>query len=153
MPASVPAAPRFASRPVLAGLLGNVLESYDFMVYGYFVPTLKDLFFPAEDSRASLIAAYGVLAVSFVMRPVGALFFGHIGDRLGRKRALELSVIMMAVPSFLFGLLPVYADIGIAAPILLILLRMLQGLSVGGEYTASFSFVIEHAPQRRRGLH
>jgi MHS family proline/betaine transporter-like MFS transporter len=138
---------------VLAGLLGNVLEWYDFMVYGYFVPTLKGLFFPTTDPMAALIAAYGVLAVSFVMRPVGALLFGHVGDRYGRKRALELSVILMAVPSLLFGLLPVYETIGIAAPILLLVLRLCQGLSVGGEYTASFSFVIEHAPKHRRGLH
>jgi MHS family proline/betaine transporter-like MFS transporter len=143
----------FFSRPVLAGLLGNVLEWYDFMVYGYFVPTLKSLFFPTSDPLAALIAAYGVLAVSFVMRPVGALMFGHVGDRLGRKRALELSVILMAVPSLLFGFLPTYESIGIAAPIGLLVLRLLQGLSVGGEYTASFSFVIEHAPAGRRGLH
>lgn len=146
-------APGFFSRPVLAGLLGNVLEWYDFMVYGYFVPTLKDLFFPSDDPLAALIAAYGVLAVSFVMRPVGALLFGHVGDRFGRKRALELSVILMAIPSLLFGFLPTYDSIGIAAPIGLLLLRLAQGLSVGGEYTASFSFVIEHAPQNRRGLH
>ncbi|MFT3927201.1 MAG: MFS transporter [Myxococcales bacterium] len=146
-------APGFFSRPVLAGLLGNVLEWYDFMVYGYFVPTLKDLFFPSSDPLAALIAAYGVLAVSFVMRPVGALLFGHVGDRFGRKRALELSVILMAIPSLLFGFLPTYENIGIAAPIGLLLLRLAQGLSVGGEYTASFSFVIEHAPAHRRGLH
>jgi MHS family proline/betaine transporter-like MFS transporter len=133
--------------------LGNVLEWYDFMVYGYFVPTLKGLFFPTSDPLAALIAAYGVLAVSFVMRPVGALMFGHVGDRLGRKRALELSVILMAIPSLLFGFLPTYDSIGIAAPIGLLILRLAQGLSVGGEYTASFSFVIEHAPPGRRGLH
>jgi len=153
LPPSRSSSPGFFSRPVLAGLLGNVLEWYDFMVYGYFVPTLKGLFFPTADPLAALIAAYGVLAVSFVMRPVGALMFGHIGDRLGRKRALELSVILMAVPSLLFGFLPTYESIGIAAPIGLFVLRLLQGLSVGGEYTASFSFVIEHAPPGRRGLH
>lgn len=143
----------FFTRPVLAGLIGNAMEWYDFMVYGYFAATLGALFFPSEDEIASLIAAYGVLAVSFVMRPFGALLFGHIGDRVGRKRALELSVILMAVPTFLLGLLPAYETIGVLAPVLLTVLRLAQGLSVGGEYTGSFSFVIEHAPKHRRGLH
>ncbi len=143
----------FFTRPVLAGLLGNVMEWYDFMVYGYFASTLGALFFPAKDALASTIAAYGVLAVSFVMRPFGAIWFGHIGDKLGRKRALELSVTLMAIPTFLLGMLPVYDTIGVAAPVLLTVLRLAQGLSVGGEYTSSFSFVIEHAPPSRRGLH
>lgn len=124
--------PGFFSRPVLAGSLGNVLEWYDFMVYAYFVPTLKGLFFPTSDPLAALIAAYGVLAVSFVMRPVGALMFGHVGDRLGRKRALELSVILMALPSLLFGFLPTYESIGIAAPNGLLVLRLLFGVFVAG---------------------
>jgi len=143
----------FFTRPVLAGLAGNVMEWYDFMVYGYFASTIGALFFPARDPLASMIAAYGVLAVSFVMRPFGAVWFGHIGDKLGRKRALELSVTLMAIPTFLLGLLPSYETIGVAAPILLTILRLMQGLSVGGEYTSSFSFVIEHAPRTRRGLH
>ncbi len=114
--------------------MGNVLEWYDFMVYGYFVPTLKGLFFPTADPLAALIAAYGVLAVSFVMRPVGALMFGHIGDRLGRKRALELSVILMAVPSLLFGFLPTYETIGIAAPIGLFILRLFLLYALGSAF-------------------
>jgi MHS family proline/betaine transporter-like MFS transporter len=143
----------FFTRPVLAGLAGNVMEWYDFMIYGYFAETLGRLFFPTADALASLIAVYGVFAVSFVVRPFGAALFGHIGDRLGRKRALELSVLLMAIPTFLLGLLPSYQTIGLAAPVLLTVLRILQGLSVGGEYTSSFSFVIEHAPKNRRGLH
>lgn len=143
----------FFTRPVLAGLAGNVMEWYDFMIYGYFASTIGVLFFPAKDALASTIAAYGVLAVSFVMRPFGAVWFGHIGDKLGRKRALELSVTLMAIPTFLLGLLPVYDSIGVLAPVLLTILRLAQGLSVGGEYTSSFSFVIEHAPPNRRGLH
>ncbi len=143
----------FFTRPVLAGLAGNVMEWYDFMIYGYFASTIGALFFPAKDPLASMIAAYGVLAVSFVMRPFGAIWFGHIGDKLGRKRALELSVTLMAIPTFLLGLLPTYQTLGVLAPILLTVLRLMQGLSVGGEYTSSFSFVIEHAPQNRRGLH
>ncbi len=143
----------FFTRPVLAGLAGNVMEWYDFMVYGYLASTLGTLFFPAKDALASTIAAYGVLALSFVVRPFGAIWFGHIGDKLGRKRALELSVTLMAIPTFLLGLLPVYDSIGVWAPVLLTILRLAQGLSVGGEYTSSFSFVIEHAPRDRRGLH
>ncbi len=143
----------FFTRPVLAGLVGNVMEWYDFMIYGYFAEVLGKLFFPAQDELASLLAVYGVFAISFVVRPFGAAVFGHIGDTFGRKRALELSVLLMAIPTFLLGLLPAYDVIGLAAPILLTILRLLQGLSVGGEYTSSFSFVIEHAPGDRRGLH
>jgi MHS family proline/betaine transporter-like MFS transporter len=157
MTVSAPAIPAktagFFTRPVLAGVVGNAMEWYDFMVYGYFASTIGRLFFPSDDPFASMVAAYGVLAVSFVMRPVGAIMFAYVGDRLGRKRALELSVLLMAIPTFLLGLLPSHATLGNAAPVLLTLLRLAQGLSVGGEYTSSFSFVIEHAPHGRRGLH
>jgi len=143
----------FLTKPVLAGVVGNIMEWYDFALFGYFAAILGALYFPSGDPSAELIKTYGVFAASFVMRPVGAVVFGHLGDRLGRKRALELSVGVMAIPTFLLGLLPTYAQVGIAASIALTLLRLLQGVSVGGEYTSSFSFVIEHAPADRRGLH
>jgi len=143
----------FLTKPVLAGVVGNIMEWYDFALFGYFAAVLGALYFPSADPSAELIKTYGVFAASFVMRPVGAVVFGHLGDRLGRKRALELSVAVMAVPTFLLGLLPTYAQIGIGASVALTLLRLLQGVSVGGEYTSSFSFVIEHAPAHRRGLH
>lgn len=143
----------FLTKPVLAGVVGNIMEWYDFALFGYFAAILGALYFPSADPSAELIKTYGVFAASFVMRPVGAIVFGHLGDRLGRKRALELSVGVMAVPTFLLGLLPTYAQVGIAASFALTLLRLMQGVSVGGEYTSSFSFVIEHAPADRRGLH
>jgi MFS family permease len=101
---------------------------------------------------ASLLGTFGVFAAGFLMRPVGGFVFGHIGDRFGRKRALELSVLLMVGPTTLVGLLPTYASIGLAAPLLLTLLRLLQGLSVGGEYIGSMSYLAEHAPLGRRGF-
>lgn len=139
-------------RTVVAGVVGNVLEWYDFALYGFFAPTIGRLFFPSESRVASLLATYGVFALAFALRPLGGLVFGHIGDRIGRKKALELSVMLMAVPTTLLGLLPTYHDIGLAAPIVLTLIRGLQGISVGGEFIGSISFLGEHAPAGRRGL-
>ncbi len=140
------------TRVLAAGFIGNILEWYDFAVYGFFAPTIGKLFFPAADARTSLIAAFGAFAAGFLMRPFGAVLFGHIGDRIGRKKALTLSVMMMAVPTMLVGLLPTHAEIGITAAVLMILLRMVQGVSVGGEYTSSFVFLVEHAPPHRRAF-
>lgn len=139
-------------RVLAAGFIGNILEWYDFAVYGFFAPTIGQLFFPSDNPTTSLIAAFGAFAAGFLMRPVGAVLFGHIGDRLGRKKALTLSVMLMAVPTLLVGVLPTHAEIGIAAAILMVLLRMVQGISVGGEYTSSFVFLVEHAPPERRAF-
>jgi MHS family proline/betaine transporter-like MFS transporter len=146
------AAPWTLRRVVTAGVIGNVLEWYDFAVYGFFAPILAANFFPATDPRLSLLAAFATFAVGFLMRPVGAAIFGHIGDRYGRARALLFSVAMMAVPTVLMGLLPTYGTIGIAASVLMVALRMCQGLAVGGEFTASIVFLAENAPARRRGF-
>jgi len=139
-------------RVIAAGMIGNVLEWYDFAIYGYFASQIGRQFFPHEDAVAQLLSAFGVFALGYLMRPVGGALIGHIGDRLGRRAALTFSVAAMAIPTFLIGLLPTYAAIGIAAPIALTLLRMVQGLSVGGEYTSSMVFLVEHAPHGRRGL-
>lgn len=136
---------------LVAGSIGNVLEWYDFALYGYFAPILAPLFFPSEDPLASLLSTFGVFAVGFFARPVGAVLFGHLGDTRGRKTALVWSVMLMAVPTFLLGLLPSHAEIGLAAPIVLTVLRILQGLSVGGEFAGSMAFLVEHAPAGRRG--
>jgi MFS transporter, MHS family, proline/betaine transporter len=137
---------------VAAGMIGNVLEWYDFAIYGYFATAIGKHFFPHEDPVAQLLSAFGVFAVGYMMRPVGGVIIGHIGDRYGRRAALTFSVAAMAIPTFLIGLLPGYATLGLFAPVALTLLRMVQGLSVGGEYTSSMVFLIEHAPHGRRGL-
>ncbi|MCB0637624.1 MAG: MFS transporter, partial [Lewinella sp.] len=125
---------------------------YDFAVYGFFAPILGQLFFPSDDPTTSLIASFGAFAAGFLMRPVGGAVFGYIGDRIGRKRALNLSVLLMAIPTFLIGLMPTHSQIGASAAVILVLLRMLQGLSVGGEYTSSVVYLAESAPEGKRGL-
>jgi MHS family proline/betaine transporter-like MFS transporter len=137
---------------VAAGMIGNVLEWYDFAIYGYFAVAIGRQFFPHQDPVAQLLSAFGVFAVGYVMRPLGGALVGHIGDRYGRRAALTFSVVAMAIPTFLVGLLPGYATIGLAAPVALTLLRSVQGLAVGGEYTSSMVFLIEHASAGRRGL-
>lgn len=137
---------------ILVGLIGNVMEWYDFAVYGYFATVIGKLFFPASDPVVSLIASFGAFAAGFLVRPLGGLVFGRIGDKVGRRRAMILSVIAMAVPTMLMGFLPTYAAVGIAAPLLIIGLRIVQGLSVGGEYTSSLIFLVEHAPENRRAF-
>lgn len=137
---------------ILAGIMGNVLEWYDFAIYGFFAPILGKLFFPSEDPTTSLIASFGAFAAGFMMRPIGGAIFGHIGDRIGRKRALNISVLLMAIPTFIIGVLPTHAQIGMGAAVILVLLRMLQGLSVGGEFTSSIVYLAESAPKGKRGL-
>jgi len=153
MPTRADSAPRpRPAKVVFASLIGNVLEWYDFAVYGYFAAIIGRHFFPAEDPTVSLMAAFGVFAAGFVARPLGAVLLGHVADRFGRGHAMLASVTLMAVPTFLVGLLPTYAQIGAAAPALLLTLRLLQGASVGGEYTTSAVYAVEEAPAGRRGL-
>jgi MHS family proline/betaine transporter-like MFS transporter len=149
---TAPAVAPGRGRVVLAGVVGNVMEWYDFAVYGYFAATLGQHFFPAQDPVASLLAAFGVFAAGYFMRPVGALVFGHIGDRFGRKRALTIAVLAMAVPTFLIGVLPDHAHLGIAASGLLVALRLVQGVSVGGEFPTSIVFLVEGTAPHQRGL-
>ena len=144
--------PRSRIRLIAAGTIGNVLEWYDFAIYGYFAVSIGRNFFPSGDPVAQVLAAFGVFAVGYVMRPLGGLLTGMIGDRYGRSTALSFSVAAMAVPTFLVGVLPNYEAIGVTAPILLTLLRMIQGLSVGGECTTSFTFLVENAAPGRAGL-
>src|SRR5262245_56828684 len=139
-------------RVAAAGMIGNVLEWYDFAIYGYFATQIGRNFFPHEDAIAQLLSAFGVFAIGYLMRPIGGVIVGHIGDRFGRRAALTFSVAAMAIPTFLIGLLPGYHSIGLLAPVALTLLRVVQGLSVGGEYTSSMVFLVEQAPEGRRGL-
>jgi MHS family proline/betaine transporter-like MFS transporter len=139
-------------RVVAAGMIGNTLEWYDFAIYGYFAAQIGRHFFPHEDAVAQLLSTFGVFAVGYLVRPIGGVIVGHIGDTLGRRAALTFSVAAMAIPTFLIGVLPDYQTIGVLAPVGLTLLRVVQGLSVGGEYTGSMVFLVEHAPEGRRGL-
>lgn len=137
---------------IMAGFIGNVVEWYDFALYGYLAGIIAPIFFPATNPTAGLIATYGIFAAGFLMRPLGAAVFGWFGDRYGRARTMQISVAMMALPTLLLGLLPSYATAGILAPILLVLVRLLQGLSVGGEFSSSATYLVETAPQGKRGL-
>jgi len=140
------------ARVISAGVIGNLLEWYDFAIYGFFAAQIGHAFFPVEDKVAQILSAFGIFAIGYVMRPLGGLVTGYIGDCFGRRAALTFSVAAMAVPTFLVGVLPDYHTLGIMAPVLLTLLRVIQGLSVGGEYTTAMVFLVERAPAGRRGL-
>jgi MFS transporter, MHS family, proline/betaine transporter len=140
------------SRPVILGAVGTTLEWFDFTLYVYVAPVIAQLFFPSDDQLVSLMATFGVFAAGYLMRPLGALFFGSYGDRRGRKAALTLSVAMMSGPMVLIGVLPTHATIGAAAAVLLVLLRLVQGFSVGGEFGGSIVLLEESAPRGRRGF-
>ncbi len=139
-------------RAVVAGTIGNVLEWYDFGVYGYLATTMSQLFFPGDDKTISLLKAFAVFGVGFVMRPVGSILFGVYGDRFGRRLALSAVIFLMAFSTVAIGLLPTYAQAGVLAPILLVVFRLLQGLSAGGEWGGSTSYIVEYAQEGRRGF-
>lgn len=150
---SVPQEGSYLKRVIASCMIGNALEWYDFALYGYFATTIGTLFFPKFSVFASLMATFGIFAAGFIMRPLGGLVFGHIGDKIGRKKALLWSIYLMAIPTTLIGLLPTYEQIGWLAPLLLTLIRLAQGLSMGGEFTGSMIFVVEHAGQHNRGIY
>lgn len=139
-------------RVILSCMVGNALEWYDFVLYGYFAQIIGKLFFPPSDEVSTLLKSFGIFVAGFVMRPLGAMIFGYIGDRKGRKRALLLSIYLMAIPTTVIGLLPTYAHIGWLAPLGLTCLRLLQGISMGGEFTGSMVFIVEHSGNRSRGF-
>ena len=141
------------SRNVIGAAFGNVLEWYDFGVYGFLAVMIGHHFFPSDDSFASLLSAFGVFAVGYLARPIGGFVLGNLGDKIGRKPVLMLSLWVMGLSTFCIGVLPSFDQIGNAAPVLLVLLRLLQGFAVAGEYSTSTVFLMEHAPPGRRGLH
>ncbi|WP_051844940.1 MFS transporter [Streptomyces globisporus] len=145
--------PALLRRVALSSLLGTVIEYYDFLLYGTMAAlVLGELFFPESDPAVGTIAAFGTLAAGYVARPLGGAVFGHFGDRLGRKSMLVLTMALMGVASFLIGVLPTYGTIGVAAPVLLVLFRVVQGVAIGGEWAGATLMVVEHADPRRRGL-
>src|ERR671916_2737878 len=121
-------------RAVIAAVIGNFIEWYDFTLYGYLAVVIAPLFFPAETRLVSLMATFAVFGVAFVMRPIGALFFGSIGDRIGRRNTLAAIILITSGATFFIGLVASYESIGILAPLLLVLGRVAQGFAVGGEY-------------------
>lgn len=139
-------------RTGFAGAIGSLLEWYDFTVYGFLAPILGKLFFPSDDPTASLLAAFGVFAIGYAARPIGGAIFGHVGDRFGRKPAMIISAVMMGLATLGIGFLPDHAQIGTAATFLLVALRIVQGLSVGGEFTGTIVMLAEQAPADRRGF-
>lgn len=140
-------------RKQIAGAIGSVLEWYDFAVFGFLAPIMSPLFFPGTDPIVGLIQTYGVFAAGYLMRPLGGVLFGYVADRIGRTQALKWSIAVMAVPTVLIGLLPTYEQWGVVATGSLILLRLIQGVSVGGELIASITFLVESAPPKRRALY
>lgn len=143
---------RTVRRAVKAAALGNAMEWFDFGIYSYLAVTLGDVFFPSGDDTVRLLSSLATFAVAFLVRPLGGLFFGPLGDRVGRKRVLALTMVLMAVGTCAIGLIPSYASIGFWSPVLLICFRMLQGFSTGGEYGGASTFIAEYAPDKRRGF-
>ena len=146
------AAPQSALRTALAGLIGNVLEWFDFAVYGYFASDIGSQFFPQSSHAAQQLLAFAVFALGFVARPFGSLVLGLVGDRIGRRALLTLTIALMGGATLALGLLPTYAQIGVAAPLLLVTMRLIQGFSLGGEFTGSMVYTTEKASPLMRGL-
>jgi MHS family proline/betaine transporter-like MFS transporter len=139
-------------RAVTAAVIGNVLEWYDFAVYGYVAAIIGRNFFPGTDETTELLKAFLTFGLGFVARPIGGIVIGRLGDTHGRKAALMLTIFLMALGTVMIGVLPTYASIGFAAPALLLLARLMQGFSAGGEWGGSTTFIVEWAPNGRRGL-
>ncbi|MFE3280889.1 MFS transporter [Nocardia sp. NPDC059239] len=140
-------------RALLAGAIGTFVEFYDQALYGFFAATIATLFFPKENPSTALLSTFAIFAVSFVVRPLGGVVWGHVGDKIGRRPALFMGVAIMSLATVAMGLLPGYDKIGLAAPILLLLFRLVQGFSVAGEYAGGTTFIVEHAPGDRRALY
>ena len=138
-------------RAIAAGSIGNFCEVYDFAVFGFSVPFIAAHFFPTTDPAAAILGTFAVFAVAFVARPVGGLFFGYLGDKVGRIKMLSWTIWLMAIATACIGLIPTYASIGIWAPVLLVACRLGQGFAFGGETTGSTSFVLESASNGQRG--
>jgi MFS transporter, MHS family, proline/betaine transporter len=144
---------REAIGALAAGCVGNFVEWYDFAIYSYSVPIIATVFFPEGNRTAAILSAFALYGVAFLARPLGGAFWGNLGDRVGRRNTLAAIVLLMGGGTMLIGLLPAYAQVGLLAPALLAVLRLVQGFSGGGEFTGSTSFITEYAPEGRRGLY
>lgn len=156
---SSPSVEPYVEDPVLlkkaakASFIGNFVEWFDYASYGYFATIIASVFFAKSDPAVALMSTYGIFALSFIVRPFGGIFWGHIGDKYGRKLALSWSILIMSGATFLIGFLPSYASVGILAPLLLLLLRMVQGFSASGEYAGASAFMAEYAPPNKKGFY
>ncbi|WP_144837219.1 MFS transporter [Kocuria rosea] len=140
-------------RVISASFIGNFVEWFDYAIYGYLAATIAVVFFPESDPQTALLATFALFAISFFVRPLGGFVWGHIGDKLGRRTALSLSILIMSVATFCIALIPGYATIGVFAPVLLLVVRIVQGFSAAGEYAGASAFLVEYAPANRRGLY
>ncbi|MDR1236275.1 MAG: MFS transporter [Holosporaceae bacterium] len=138
---------------IISCIAGSALEWYDFAVYGFFATIIGKLFFPSGDDFQQLIASFGAFASGLIARPIGAIIFGYIGDKFGRKKTLVISIYMMAIPTAVMGLLPTYETIGCSAGILLTLIRILQGLALGGGFTGTIVFLYEHSADNKKSTY
>ena len=144
---------RTPKKAALASWIGSAVEYYDFFIYGTAAALVfAKIFFPSVDPKLGTVAAFATFGVGYVTRPIGAFFMGHVGDKFGRKRVLTFTLLLMGLSTFLIGALPTYGQVGIAAPVLLVLLRLLQGLSAAGEQAGANSMTLEHAPENRRAF-
>lgn len=140
-------------KAAVASFIGNFVEWFDYASYGYLATIIAVVFFPNEDPKAALLMTFAIFAISFIIRPLGGIIWGNIGDKYGRRTALSLSILIMSGATFLIALLPTYEHVGILAPILLLLIRMVQGFSASGEYAGASAFLVEYAPSNRRGFY
>ncbi|RVW10994.1 MFS transporter [Prescottella agglutinans] len=140
-------------KAIVAACIGNFLEWYEFVLYGYFAATFSVLFFDKGDPAVSLMLTFLVFGISFVVRPLGGIFFGYIGDRFGRKVTLSAIILMISFATALMAVVPSYASIGVAAPLLILILRCIQGISAGGEWMGAAAYVVESAPAHRRAYY
>lgn len=141
-----------AIKSILSSAIGNVLEWYEYTLYAYFAGVIGTLFFPQDNHFVSMLLTFATFAIGLAARPIGGILFGYIGDRYSRKKMLSFTILMMSIPTLCIGLLPTYAQIGIFAPLLLVFLRIVQGIALGGEFGASCVYLYESVPENKRGF-
>jgi MFS transporter, MHS family, proline/betaine transporter len=144
---------KVSKKALFAGVSGTALQWYDFTIFGYFAPFIAATYFPSENKFASLLSTLGVFAVGYLLAPLGSFLLGFVGDRLGRKKALTLSILAMTIPTAFISLVSSYQSIGILAPIIITLCRILQGLVASSEFIGSAIFLVEHAKQNQKAFY
>jgi len=144
---------KIARKAVRAAMIGNFVEWFDYGIFGYMAPVIATIFFPSEDRTAALMMTYAVLAMTLFFRPLGGIYFGRMADKLGRKKVLATTILIMAAATGAVGLLPTHAQLGTLAPVLLILCRLVQGFAAGGEYAGAVTFVVEYGPPKKRAFY